>query len=40
MRNNTPIDQIKSSVKSSVEKISSYSEEVISKWKIGRRNFP
>jgi len=37
---NLSINQIKSSVKSSMERVSSCSEEILSKWKFGRRNFP
>ena len=40
MKNISSIHQFKESVKSSMEKVSSYPEEVISKWKIGRKNFP
>ncbi|MFQ5782474.1 MAG: hypothetical protein ACE5GR_05410 [Nitrosopumilus sp.] len=40
MRQNTAIEQIKASVKTSMDKVSSYSEDILSKWKFGRRNFP
>ncbi len=40
MKENNTISEIRKSVKSSFEKISSYPEEVISKWRIGRKNFP
>ncbi|MDH3340763.1 MAG: hypothetical protein OEL84_05705 [Nitrosopumilus sp.] len=34
------VSKIKESVRSSLEKISSFPEDTISKWRIGRRNFP
>ncbi|WP_420544561.1 hypothetical protein [Nitrosopumilus sp.] len=40
MMERSSLNQIKASVKSSMEKFSSCSEEILSKWKFGRRNFP
>ena len=40
MKQNSAIKQVKASVKSSMDKVSSYSEDILSKWKFGRRNFP
>ncbi|WP_255464608.1 MULTISPECIES: hypothetical protein [Nitrosopumilus] len=40
MKVNSSIEQIKGFVKTSMEKVSSESEEILSKWKFGRRNFP
>lgn len=37
---NSSLKQIKNSAKTCMEKISSEYEEVVSKWKLGRRNFP
>lgn len=36
----TSINQLKNTVKSSLAKVSSIPEETISKWRIGRKNFP
>jgi hypothetical protein len=40
MNANSPLKQIKQSAKTCMDKISSEYEEIVSKWKIGRRNFP
>ncbi len=40
MNANSSLKQLKQSAKNCMEKISSEYEEVVSKWKFGRRNFP
>jgi len=40
MKSISSLHQFKESVKSSMEKVSSYPEDIISKWMIGRKNFP
>ena len=40
MKEYSSISKIRNTVKSSFERVSSFSEETINKWRIGRRNFP
>ncbi|WP_256438687.1 hypothetical protein [Nitrosopumilus sp. K4] len=40
MKEYTSLSSLKNSIKSSFDKISSISEELPNKWRIGRRNFP
>lgn len=40
MKDCSSISKIRDTVRTSFEKISSLPEETISKWRIGRRNFP
>ena len=40
MKEYSSISHLKDSVRSSFQKISSFTDELPHKWKIGRRNFP
>lgn len=40
MKAHTALSTLKDSVKSSIKRFSSFSEELPNKWKVGRRNFP
>ncbi|MDH5463195.1 MAG: hypothetical protein OEY17_04975 [Nitrosopumilus sp.] len=40
MKEQSSLSKIKESVQFSLDKMSSFPEDIVSKWRIGRRNFP